>query len=189
MPSRQQHSTTVRRKQRKANPVANFLNREKQIQVLRLLSEGNSIRSTMRLTGIEKKTIMRIVVRFGNPCREFLDDSLANLSLRHVQCDEIWTFVRMKERPAGTPQPDNSKIGDQYLYTALDTDTKLLACFAVGKRTSGSDSSVHCRFGKADGPTAAERSADHPRSARTVGVRMFPPSPVPSSDRCGTASW
>ncbi len=82
-----------------ANPMANFINREKQIQVLRLLSEGNSIRSVVRLTGIHKSTIMRLVVRFGNQCREFLDDSLANLNLRHIQCDEIWTFVGMKARP------------------------------------------------------------------------------------------
>jgi IS1 family transposase len=116
--------------------VGKQLDRENQIQVLRLLSEGNSIRSTMRLTGIEKKTITRIVVRFGNACREFLDDSLANLSLRHVQCDEIWTFVKKKQGHLRGNEMRNDKIGDIYLFTALDTDTKLLACFAVGKRTS-----------------------------------------------------
>ncbi len=42
----------------------------------------------MRLTGIEKKTITRLVVRFGNQCRAFLDEALANLSLEHVQLDE-----------------------------------------------------------------------------------------------------
>ena len=112
------------------------LDRDKQIQVLRLLSEGNSIRSTMRLTGIEKKTITRIVVRFGNACRGFLDDSLANLSLRHVQADEIWTYCKMKEARAKRRDPSNQTIGDIYLFTALDTDTKLLVTFAVGKRTS-----------------------------------------------------
>jgi IS1 family transposase len=116
--------------------VANFISREKQIQVLRLLSEGNSIRSTMRLTGIHKSTIMRLVVRFGNDCRTFLDDSLANLNLRHIQCDEIWTFVGMKQGRANKRKLDDRVIGDQYLFTALDTDTKLLVTFAVGKRTS-----------------------------------------------------
>jgi IS1 family transposase len=135
MPSSQLHSTTVRRnKQRR--PVANFLSRDKQIQVLRLLSEGNSIRSTMRLTGIEKKTITRIVVRFGNECRQYLDFALSNLNLDHVQIDEIWTFCRMKEAQAKRRKLDSSAIGDQYLFTALDTDTKLLVTFAVGKRTA-----------------------------------------------------
>lgn len=113
-----------------------YLDRDKQIQVLRLLSEGNSIRSTARLTGIHKCTIMRTVVRFGNACRDFLDESLANLNLRHVQCDEIWTFVRKKQGHLRGHEINNPKIGDIYLFTALDTDTKLLASFAIGKRTS-----------------------------------------------------
>ena len=39
------HKSTAIRPQVKASAMANFLSREKQIQVLRLLSEGNSIRS------------------------------------------------------------------------------------------------------------------------------------------------
>jgi IS1 family transposase len=112
-----------------------FLSRENQIQVLRLLSEGNSIRSTVRLTGIHKSTIMRLVVRFGKQCRAYLDHKLVNLSLDHVQLDEIWTFCQIKEGHAKKRNLDTARIGDQYLFTALDTDTKLLVTFAVGKRT------------------------------------------------------
>ena len=115
--------------------MGKYLDRDKQIQVLRLLSEGNSIRSTMRLTGIEKKTITRIVVRFGNQCRDYLDFALSNLNLDHIQIDEIWTFVQMKEARAKRRNLDSSVRGDQYLFTALDTDTKLLVTFAIGKRT------------------------------------------------------
>jgi IS1 family transposase len=114
--------------------VANVLCREKQIGVLRLLSEGNSIRSTERLTGIHRDTIMRLVIRFGNHCRSFLDDTLMNLRLEHVQLDEIWTFCRMKEAQAKKRRLDTAVIGDQYLFTALDTDSKLLVTVAVGKR-------------------------------------------------------
>jgi IS1 family transposase len=116
--------------------VANFIGREKQIQVLRLLTEGNSIRSTERLTGIHRDTIMRLVVRFGNQCRAFLDATMVNLPLRHIQCDEIWTFVRKKQARLFGNETHSQTIGDIYLFTALDTDTKLLVSFAVGKRTS-----------------------------------------------------
>ncbi|HEV3302703.1 MAG TPA: hypothetical protein VG055_23830 [Planctomycetaceae bacterium] len=116
--------------------VANFIGREKQVQILRLLSEGNSIRSTERLTGIQKKTITRLVVRFGSQCRAFLDEALANLSLEHVQLDEQWTFCRMKEKQVAKRRLSNATIGDQYLYTALDTDTKLLVSFRIGKRSA-----------------------------------------------------
>ncbi|MEX2286865.1 MAG: helix-turn-helix domain-containing protein [Planctomycetaceae bacterium] len=78
--------------------MANVLKREKQIAILKLLSEGNSIRSVVRLTGIHKSTVMRFMVRFGEQCREFLDLSLCNLHLEHVELDEIWTFVRKKQK-------------------------------------------------------------------------------------------
>jgi IS1 family transposase len=116
--------------------MANVLKREKQIAVLRLLSEGNSIRSTMRLTGVDQNTIMRLIVRFGSQCREFMDATLVNLSLRHVQCDEIWTYCKKKQKRCIGREASNPTIGDIYLFTALDTDTKLLVSFAVGKRSS-----------------------------------------------------
>jgi IS1 family transposase len=116
--------------------MANVLKREKQIGVLRLLSEGNSIRSTMRLTGVDQNTIMRLIVRFGNACRDFLDATMVNLQLRHVQLDEIWTFVAKKQGHLKGREISSDRIGDIYLFTALDTDTKLLATFAVGKRTT-----------------------------------------------------
>jgi IS1 family transposase len=116
--------------------MGKHLDRDKQIQVLRLLSEGNSIRSTSRLTGIHKTTIMRTVVRFGNQCRAYLDATLINLQLRHVQCDEIWTFVGKKQGHLRGREISSDRIGDIYLFTALDTDTKLLATFAIGKRSA-----------------------------------------------------
>jgi IS1 family transposase/transposase-like protein len=126
-------STAIRPREQ-GEPMANHLDRDKQIQVLRLLSEGNSIRSVVRLTGIHKSTILRIVVRFGNQCRDYLDHALVNLNLSHVQLDEIWTFCGMKEGRAKKRRLDTARIGDQYLYTALDTETKLLVSFALGKR-------------------------------------------------------
>jgi IS1 family transposase len=56
--------------------------------------------------------------------------------LRHVQCDEIWTYVRKKEGHLFGNEKRDETIGDIYLHTALDTDTKLLVTYAVGKRTS-----------------------------------------------------
>jgi IS1 family transposase len=113
--------------------VANVLKREKQIAVLRLLTEGNSIRSTMRLTGVDQNTIMRLTLRFGAQCRAFLDDALANLSPRHLELDEIWTYVGKKQKRC---RANELQRGDQYLYTALDADSKLLVTFAIGKRSS-----------------------------------------------------
>ena len=72
------------------------MKREKHLAVLKLVVEGNSIRSTERITGVSRNAIMRLIVRFGNDCREFLDLNLCNLYLEHVELDEIWTFVRKR---------------------------------------------------------------------------------------------
>ena len=101
------------------------LKREKQIEVLRLLVEGNSIRSTKRLTGIHRDTITPLVRRFGDACRSWLDEALGTLNLRHVQCYEIWTFAKKKQGCLRGSELRNDRIGDQYLCTALDTDVKL----------------------------------------------------------------
>ena len=114
--------------------MANVLKREKQLAVLTLLVEGNSIRSTERITGISRNAIMRLLVRFGNACREFLDLNLCNLYLEHVEIDEIWTFARKKRRQLHGFEIIDPEIGDIYLFTAIDQKTKLLASFAIGKR-------------------------------------------------------
>jgi hypothetical protein len=76
--------------------MAYVLAPERRIQVLHLLAEGNSIRSTERLARIHRDTIMRLLVKAGDQCRTFLDRELRDLTLRHIQCDEVWTFVYNK---------------------------------------------------------------------------------------------
>lgn len=116
--------------------MANVLKREKQLAVLKLLVEGNSIRSTERITGVNRNTIMGLLVRFGNGCQEFLDLSLSNVHVEHIQCDEIWTFVGKKQNRLRGKELYNPELGDIYLFTALDTDTKLLVTYRLGKRTA-----------------------------------------------------
>jgi IS1 family transposase len=105
----------------------------KQKQIIHLLVEGNSIRSIERLTGVHRDTIMRLGVRIGIKCRDFLDAKLRRLKLRHVQADEIWTFCGKKQAQV---MDGNPLVGDQFLYVAIDTDSKLIATYALGKRTS-----------------------------------------------------
>lgn len=113
----------------------NTLSRERQIQVLHMLVEGNSIRSIERVTGVNRNTVMSLTKRLGAGARTFLDERLRGLKLRHIQADEIWTFVQKKQAMI-MPGESDAKIGDQYLWVAFDQDTKLMACYAIGKRTS-----------------------------------------------------
>lgn len=54
----------------------NVLSQEKQIQALMALVEGSSIRSTERMTGVHRHTIMRLVNRVGEQCLRFLDGKM-----------------------------------------------------------------------------------------------------------------
>ena len=57
---------------------------------------------------------------------------MRNLSLKHLQIDEIWKFVQKKNRHVR--KGDSPEIGDAWVYVAIDADTKLIPAFFVGKR-------------------------------------------------------
>jgi len=112
----------------------NRLKRERQIAILSMLVEGNSIRSTERMSGVHRDTIMRLVNRVGEHCLELLDERMTNFHCHLLQVDEIWTFVGKKEQRLNGREKRNPKIGDQYVFVALDAETKLIPAFTVGKR-------------------------------------------------------
>lgn len=116
--------------------MPNNLSRSEQLSVLHLLVEGTSLRSITRLTGIHRTTAIKLMVRVGTLCRDFMDQRMRNLELTHLQCDEIWTFVRKKQHRLKPQEVSNTLIGDQYLFVALDQDTKLIPAWILGKRTA-----------------------------------------------------
>src|SRR5271166_1341100 len=106
--------------------MANHLPREKQIEVLHHLVEGNTLRSTTRLSGVHRSTIMNLMVKFGAACKAYMDANLRGLTLRHVEVDEIWTFVLKKQgRLEAETKAERFDIGDVYLWTCLDQESKL----------------------------------------------------------------
>jgi IS1 family transposase len=113
----------------------NVLPIEKQTQIISALVEGNSIRATARMIGVEHKTVMRVLLRVGENCADLLDSKMQSLPCKIVQMDEIWTFVGKKEkRVNGQDNPE--VVGDQYVFVAMDSETKLVPCFRVGKRNA-----------------------------------------------------
>ncbi len=60
--------------------MANVLKREKQEQVIRSLVEGSSVRSTGRMTGVHRDTILRLLASVGRGCERLMDSELRNLS-------------------------------------------------------------------------------------------------------------
>ena len=108
---------------------------EKVIMALKLLVEGNSLRSTERITEIDINTLMKLLVRAGEKCEKLMGRLLVNIPARDVQCDEIWAFVGKKEGHKLPMESDDDSIGDAYCFVAIERYTKLVLNFALGRRT------------------------------------------------------
>ena len=113
----------------------NKLQFHKQTAVLSSLLEGCSIRSTERLTGVHRDTIMRLLVKAGEGCERLLNDRMQDLPCRLLQVDEIWTFVQKKQRHV-LPTDDPTRTGDIWTFVALDPETKLVPTYRVGGRNA-----------------------------------------------------
>lgn len=115
----------------------NRLSPDRQALCLRLLCEGSSIRSTSRITGAHKNTVERLIIQFGQAAQMLLDEKMRGLTLAHVEVDEIWTFVAKKQaRLTVEERATRHNIGDVYLWTCLDQQTKLIPSFLLGKRSA-----------------------------------------------------
>jgi len=104
-------------------------------KVIGCLIEGCSIRSTVRLTGIAKKTVSRILVETGKACLKYQDEIMRDLPCKFLQVDEIWSFVGCKELNASDEQKQNG-CGDSWVWVAIDADTKLIPSWHLGKRSA-----------------------------------------------------
>src|SRR5260370_33788205 len=105
-------------------------------QVLTSLAEGNSIRSTVRMTGVAKGTITRLLESAGKVCADYQHEVLRNLPCKRIQCDEIWSFVYGKGRniPLAIRESTPFTVGSVWTWTAIDADTKLMVSWLVGNR-------------------------------------------------------
>jgi len=113
----------------------NRLTNEKRAAVINCLIEGCSIRSTVRMTGIAMKTVMRVLVEVGQVCAEYQNRVFRNLDCRRLQLDEMWCWIYCKEKnrteEIAKKHPD---AGDIWLWAAVDADSKLVPCWSLGQR-------------------------------------------------------
>ena len=123
----------------------NKLDTSRQVQVVKCLCEGMSIRGTVRLTGVAKNTVANLLRDMGCACAAFHDYKVKNLRVRRLQCDEIWSFVGSKAKNTSAEKKAEG-WGDVWTWTAIDADTKLCVTFLVGGRDTGwaTDFMVDC---------------------------------------------
>jgi IS1 family transposase len=120
------------------------LSNEDRVRVVACLVEGNSIRSTVRLTGVAKNTIAKLLVEIGAACSKYQDETFRNLKLNRIQCDEIWSFVYAKQKNVTVEMSADKHAGDVWTWTAIDAETKLMPCWMIGARDA---SAAHAFIG------------------------------------------
>ena len=112
----------------------NRLSTAKRVAVVASLCEGNSIRATVRMTGVAKNTIVKLLVELGAACTRYQDATLRNLPCQRLQCDEIWAFVGAKDRNIPEEKLGVFGRGSVWTWTCIDADTKLVPSWLVSTR-------------------------------------------------------
>ncbi len=105
---------------------------EKVYQVVQLLCEGVGIRAAERITGLARHTVLAVLELAGTKCKRLFDERIQNLTVKHVEIDEVYGFVGCLQQ--NTELIGDEERGDQYAFLALESETKLIVNWHVGKR-------------------------------------------------------
>jgi len=112
----------------------NKLDNARRAEVVAALVEGNSIRATVRMTGVAKNTVTKLLVDLGGACSAYQNEAMRNLPCQRIQCDEIWAFCHNKAKNTAPEHAGVFGYGDVWTWTAIDADTKLVPSWMVGDR-------------------------------------------------------
>jgi IS1 family transposase len=111
----------------------NRLDQSKRAAVIRCLVEGNSIRSTVRITGAAKNTVVKLLAELGCACASYHHRHVRGLKVKRLQADEIWSFVGAKKKNVKLEQKVQG-WGDVWTWVGIDADTKLVVSYLLGDR-------------------------------------------------------
>jgi IS1 family transposase len=106
----------------------------KRVQILSMLCEGSSMRSTTRVADVSINTVAKLLADAGKACMAFHNAQVRGLKSRRVQVDEIWSFTYAKQRNVPTAKAAPGGAGDTWTWTAIDADSKLIVSWLVGAR-------------------------------------------------------
>ncbi|HWF62018.1 MAG TPA: IS1 family transposase [Nitrospira sp.] len=97
--------------------------------------EGASVNSVVRMTGVSKPTILKLLADLGTACAKYQDEKLKNLPCKRVQADEIWSFCFAKDKNLSEEMKGKFGFGSVWTWTAICADTKLMISWLVGERS------------------------------------------------------
>jgi transposase-like protein/IS1 family transposase len=112
------------------------LSAEKIELIFKLLVDGNSIRAIERITDVHRDTVLSLLKTVGERCLMLQETLVKNVKVADVQADEIWAFIGMKQKTANEYGiGDDKKLGSAYTFTAIESHSKLIIAWHLGRRT------------------------------------------------------
>ena len=116
--------------------MSNALSEAKRLAVLAALVEGNSERAVSRMTDVNPRTIAKISMELGQGAINLHNQMARELQCSLVTVDEIWSYVGKKQARV-TPK-DGPDVGEAYTFVALDSSSRFVIGWYVGKRNEES---------------------------------------------------
>ncbi len=105
----------------------------KQAAAIGALTEGLSLRATSRLTGLSRERLSKLVLQMGKASERLLDENIRGFSCAAIEADEMWTFVG--KRRNRVRDSDSPEVGDAWIWSGIDPESKLIPAHHVGKRS------------------------------------------------------
>jgi hypothetical protein len=112
----------------------NQLCTEKRAQVISALVEGNSINAIIRMTGVAKHTVLKLLEDIGCVAAAYHDAHIRKVHARRVQVDEAWAFCYAKQKNVPKEKQGQFGYGDVWTGAAICADSKLIISYVVGTR-------------------------------------------------------
>jgi IS1 family transposase/transposase-like protein len=101
---------------------------------LKLLLEGSSMRSIQRITDLHQETILNLLLLAGEKCERLMRKRIKGVAVKDVEADEIWGFVKFKNRHKLYKQITDPHVGDAYTWVGIERNTKLILAWHLGQR-------------------------------------------------------
>jgi IS1 family transposase len=110
---------------------------ERIVRVIACLAEGLGIRGTARVFEVEANTVLGWLVDAAEQLRAFSQHFLHDVRVRQVQLDELFALLSaVKEGEVSAAEAiERLEHSPQWVWVAMDPESKLLLALDVGSRT------------------------------------------------------
>lgn len=109
--------------------------KETVVHTLNDVAEGLGVRAAARTNHVDKDTVQRWVKRAGRHSQRLAEYMMQGFELAQAQMDELWTFVRKKQRQLSDWEKENTAFGDNWIWIVFDPVHKMISAVVIGERT------------------------------------------------------